>query len=82
MFRFIHTYIYFTFQTLIDCRKNVCDNLKLNPYQVELSMGMSNDFEHAVSKYFVNFYDKKKFNLLLSFLLYEFRFKIMHVICF
>lgn len=59
MFRFIHTYIYFTFQTLIDCRKNVCDNLKLNPYQVELSMGMSNDFEHAVSKYFVNFYDKK-----------------------
>lgn len=36
------------FLALIDCRKNVCDNLKLNPFEIELSMGMSDDFEHAI----------------------------------
>ena len=37
------------FQVLIQCRKDVCEQLSLDPATVELSMGMSNDFEHAVS---------------------------------
>lgn len=37
------------FQSLIDCKKNVCVKLQLNYSEVELSMGMSDDFEHAVS---------------------------------
>jgi len=36
------------FLALIECKKNVCENLKLNPSEVELSMGMSDDFEHAI----------------------------------
>lgn len=40
-----------TFQSLIDCKKNVCENLKLNLSEVEISMGMSDDFKHAVSRY-------------------------------
>jgi uncharacterized pyridoxal phosphate-containing UPF0001 family protein len=34
---------------LLSQRKKVCDNLNLPMEDVELSMGMSNDFEHAVS---------------------------------
>jgi len=33
----------------VNCKKDVCDKLKLNPSEIELSMGMSDDFEHAVS---------------------------------
>uniref|UniRef100_A0A2S2NA85 Pyridoxal phosphate homeostasis protein n=1 Tax=Schizaphis graminum TaxID=13262 RepID=A0A2S2NA85_SCHGA len=36
------------FLALVDCKKNVCDKLKLNPSEIELSMGMSDDFEHAI----------------------------------
>ncbi|XP_025208992.1 pyridoxal phosphate homeostasis protein isoform X1 [Melanaphis sacchari] len=36
------------FLTLIDCKRNVCDKLQLNPSKMELSMGMSDDFEHAI----------------------------------
>ncbi|KAL4149772.1 hypothetical protein QTP88_003639 [Uroleucon formosanum] len=36
------------FLALIDCKKDVCDKLKLNPFEIELSMGMSDDFEHAI----------------------------------
>ena len=36
------------FQTLLKCRDDVCDALELNVENVELSMGMSGDFEHAV----------------------------------
>jgi uncharacterized pyridoxal phosphate-containing UPF0001 family protein len=35
-------------QVLVSCRKNVCQKLGLDANQVELSMGMSDDFEHAV----------------------------------
>lgn len=34
---------------LLSQRKKLCDNLNLPMEDVELSMGMSNDFEHAVS---------------------------------
>lgn len=55
-----YLHIFFkTFQSLIDCKKTVCENLKLIPSEVELSMGMSDDFEHAVSLLFMsilNFY--------------------------
>ncbi|MCL4125713.1 UNVERIFIED_CONTAM: hypothetical protein GTU68_005008, partial [Idotea baltica] len=36
------------FQTLLSCRAAVCERHSLQPAQVELSMGMSNDFEHAI----------------------------------
>ncbi|CAG9794830.1 unnamed protein product [Diatraea saccharalis] len=36
------------FLTLVKCRQEVCENLKLDINQVELSMGMSTDFEHAI----------------------------------
>ncbi|CAD5111687.1 DgyrCDS973 [Dimorphilus gyrociliatus] len=36
------------FQQLIQCRKNVAEKLGLNELDIELSMGMSNDFEHAI----------------------------------
>ena len=34
---------------LLSQRQKVCDHLNLPMEEVELSMGMSNDFEHAVS---------------------------------
>ncbi|GAU92464.1 hypothetical protein RvY_04541 [Ramazzottius varieornatus] len=36
------------FLTLIDCRKRVSEALGFNPDELELSMGMSHDYEHAV----------------------------------
>jgi len=33
---------------LVQCRKVVCESLGLNVEDVELSMGMSNDFEEAI----------------------------------
>ena len=36
-------------QCLTDCRQKVCEELGLQEDAVELSMGMSNDFEEAVS---------------------------------
>uniref|UniRef100_A0A8C9VHV3 Pyridoxal phosphate homeostasis protein n=1 Tax=Scleropages formosus TaxID=113540 RepID=A0A8C9VHV3_SCLFO len=36
------------FQMLLSCRQEVCDNLQLPIEEVELSMGMSTDFEHAI----------------------------------
>ncbi|XP_016660735.1 uncharacterized protein LOC100169371 isoform X1 [Acyrthosiphon pisum] len=36
------------FLALIDCKRDVCDKLKLNPSEIELSMGMSDDFEQAI----------------------------------
>lgn len=36
------------FQKLLECRKNVSEQLNLNELDIELSMGMSNDFEHAI----------------------------------
>ena len=40
-----------SFQCLVECRKNVCEKLGLSLEDVELSMGMSNDFEKAVSAF-------------------------------
>lgn len=36
-------------QMLLSRRQEVCDSLKFPMEEVELSMGMSTDFEHAVS---------------------------------
>jgi len=36
------------FETLIKCRKEACDALDLNEQDMELSMGMSGDFEEAI----------------------------------
>ncbi|XP_064630571.1 pyridoxal phosphate homeostasis protein-like [Lineus longissimus] len=36
------------FQSLIQCRKDVCAALNQDLLHLELSMGMSNDFEHAI----------------------------------
>uniref|UniRef100_A0A1B6LK24 Pyridoxal phosphate homeostasis protein n=1 Tax=Graphocephala atropunctata TaxID=36148 RepID=A0A1B6LK24_9HEMI len=36
------------FQVLIRCREDVCQALNKKPEDLELSMGMSNDFEHAI----------------------------------
>jgi len=35
-------------QVLLRCRDEVCDTLKLEPQHLDLSMGMSHDFEMAV----------------------------------
>nr|XP_058959304.1 pyridoxal phosphate homeostasis protein-like [Pocillopora verrucosa] len=36
------------FTTLVDCRKDICEKLSLSLENVELSMGMSSDFEEAI----------------------------------
>ncbi|XP_022086653.1 pyridoxal phosphate homeostasis protein-like [Acanthaster planci] len=36
------------FQTLIKCREDICSKFGLPKESIELSMGMSNDFEHAI----------------------------------
>ena len=36
------------FLTLLDCRKKIVEELQLEIENVELSMGMSNDFEEAI----------------------------------
>ncbi|KAH9643468.1 hypothetical protein HF086_017249 [Spodoptera exigua] len=36
------------FLTLAKCRQELCENLKLDINNVELSMGMSTDYEHAI----------------------------------
>ncbi|CAL4066553.1 unnamed protein product, partial [Meganyctiphanes norvegica] len=36
------------FQTLLKCRAAVCEAQCMEPKDVEISMGMSNDFEHAI----------------------------------
>ena len=36
------------FQVLLQCKSDVCEKLELDTECLELSMGMSNDFEHAV----------------------------------
>uniref|UniRef100_H2YH21 Alanine racemase N-terminal domain-containing protein n=1 Tax=Ciona savignyi TaxID=51511 RepID=H2YH21_CIOSA len=44
------------FQLLFNCRKNVCSELGLNENDLELSMGMSCDYEQAVSvSFFIYF---------------------------
>lgn len=40
------------FLKLVECRKEVCEKLNLDINEVELSMGMSCDFEQAVSTVF------------------------------
>ena len=40
--------LFFHHQRLIQCKREVCENLSLDPDSLELSMGMSGDFEHAV----------------------------------
>lgn len=37
------------FLCLLDCHKNVCNKFNLPPENVAISMGMSDDFEQAVS---------------------------------
>lgn len=55
------------FLTLAKCRQDVCENLNLDIKQVELSMGMSSDFEHAVSMSLKNL--KKKLIFYWCFLI-------------
>lgn len=64
-------------QCLIDCRKEVAKALNLDEWELELSMGMSQDFEKAVSIYLTNNeicykhtgygFLKKKLLVLMSF---------------
>ena len=41
-------------QCLIRCKEETCAALGLDPKTFELSMGMSHDFEHAVSNYIIS----------------------------
>lgn len=60
------------FVSLAKCREDVCSQLGLNLSDMELSMGMSSDFEHAVSIIFLktslmflfNFIHSIRFSLL------------------
>ncbi|XP_076363981.1 pyridoxal phosphate homeostasis protein isoform X1 [Tachypleus tridentatus] len=36
------------FLRLVKCRQDICSHLGLDPNKIELSMGMSGDFEHAI----------------------------------
>jgi len=38
------------FECLLQCHKIVCETFNLNPADVQLSMGMSDDFEHAIQR--------------------------------
>lgn len=40
------------FLTLIKCKSKVCEDLGIDTKEIQLSMGMSTDFEHAVRYYF------------------------------
>lgn len=41
------------FVSLVECKTTICDKLNFDADSVDLSMGMSSDFEHAVSVYFL-----------------------------
>ena len=43
-----------SFQCMVQCRQRVCDELHLNVDDIQLSMGMSNDYEQAVSGFFIH----------------------------
>lgn len=59
------------FLSLVECRKNVCQELGLDQKSVQLSMGMSSDYEHAVRKiYFINFFSK--YLLIIIYFYYMF----------
>lgn len=45
----VHFVLMALLQTLLNCRTEVCKVLGMAEFQCELSMGMSNDFEQAVS---------------------------------
>ena len=55
-------------QTLAECRMKVCKALGLTEEQCELSMGMSSDFEQAVSDAFRHLVDEMLFDEMVSFL--------------
>ena len=44
----VHLELSYYFQKLVECREVLCGELDLQPEDVELSMGMSSDYEHAV----------------------------------
>lgn len=55
-------------QMLLSRRQEVCDSLKLALEELELSMGMSTDFEHAVSivpSHFFFFWSKQKLKQII-----------------
>lgn len=41
------------FVELIKCHETLCNTLKLSPENVHISMGMSDDFDRAVSIHFL-----------------------------
>lgn len=43
------------FIELIKCHKNVCSTFKLDPTAVHMSMGMSDDYQEAVSSLLITF---------------------------
>lgn len=45
----------FLLKALFRVRENVCKALDIRPQDLDLSMGMSNDYEHAVSTEFCYF---------------------------
>lgn len=51
------------FICLLDCHKNVCNTFDLPPTDVQISMGMSDDFEQAVSWNAINFIANRLFRV-------------------
>lgn len=41
-------------QLMLRCRQEVCEQEQLRAEEVELSMGMSHDFEHAVGRIIIS----------------------------
>lgn len=59
------------FLSLRQCREEICKELNLDKEQVELSMGMSTDFEHAVSIFIHKLFLKRQAHKLLNKLFFR-----------
>lgn len=65
------------FLCLLDCHKNVCNAFDLSPENVAISMGMSDDFEQAVSfNLFSIYYSKNRVSQGLLYMVHSFNIKV------
>lgn len=59
------------FICLIKCREKICDELGIDVKDIELSMGMSNDYEHAVRS-LDNLFTNSVVNFIFLYKMYYF----------
>lgn len=61
-----HTWVSWAVQCLADCRDKISEELGISPEELELSMGMSGDFEPAVSHLQITSLVHKKSNMFAA----------------